>query len=188
MQEARDTGRTWQETGYVASTAHRDMTVNLHHSQPCKEDRVVRLFTDGGCQERHYGARAGYGVFWDRGQMHGPLPGMLQTAQRAEVMAVLKGLEAVQQDLIVVSDSRYVVDTLGKTREEALKPGAIHRDLWEAIWIHRDRIRGVVWIKAHQAREQALSGGWREEDWQGNSYADQLATAGVNSQRKMQRR
>ena len=91
----------------------------------------------------------------------------MQTAQRAEVMAVLKGLEAVKQCVLIVSDSKYVVDTLSKTKEEVLKCGAIHGDLWEAIWLHRDRIRGAVWIKAHQDREQALLGGWSEEDWYG---------------------
>ncbi len=67
-------------------------------------------------------------MFWDNGQLCGPLTGQLQTAQRAEVMAVLKGVEAVQQDLIIVSDSKYVVATLAKNKEEVLRYGAIHGD------------------------------------------------------------
>ena len=90
--------------------------------------------TDGSAQNSPQGTRAGYGVHWQTGTCWGAVNGLEQTAQRAEVRAVWAALCQVKGRFRLCSDSRYVVDTLGKTEVEALKAGVPHLDLWERRW------------------------------------------------------
>ena len=60
--------------------------------------------------------------------------GPLQTAQRTEVRAVLAALLGFQGLWKLCTDSKYVADTLNKTKEVALRAGAPHLGLWRPSW------------------------------------------------------
>ena len=112
------------------------------------------------------------------------MPGPVHTAQRAEVWAVWAALGHVQGGLRLCSDSRNVVDTLGKSHEDALRAGAPRLDLWVRIWEQRQRVKEVRWIRAHLTWEEAKEQGWTHELWAGNQQADRLATEGVGGHRE----
>jgi ribonuclease HI len=114
-------------------------------------DHPLRVYTDGSCIQTPLGPRAGWGVYF--GPEHAlnlgePLAGGEQTAQRAEVRALVGALESTEGPLHVHSDSRYVVDTWAKLRQPtAGTPGGKHRDLWERVRRHLSREVRVTWVK-----------------------------------------
>ena len=70
--------------------------------------------TDGGCMDI-FGGRAGWGLAFVCREAHhvsGALPGPWQTAQRAEVFAVLMALTLLSGPLVLLTDSRYVHDRI----------------------------------------------------------------------------
>ena len=137
--------------------------------------------TDGGCQHQSYGSRAGLGVYSTQGTLRGAVEGSIQTAQRAEVRAVLAAVQGFHGKWRLCSDSKYVVDTLNKQKEVALRAGAPHLDVWKLIWERRSFLQEARWIKPHLTWEEANKGGWAWDSWKGNVEADKLANLGVSS-------
>ena len=68
-----------------------------------------------------------------QGSLQGAVEGFVQTAQRAEVRAVLAALQGFQGPWKLCTDRTYVADTLAKTEKAALRAGAPHLDLWRLI-------------------------------------------------------
>ena len=81
---------------------------------PTVEGKVV-VYTDGACTNNQNCRfrRAGVGIFWcneDDRNVSLPLPGYLQTNQRAELYAVKAVLEQCHGKLDIRTDSQYVFD------------------------------------------------------------------------------
>ena len=108
------------------------------------------------------------------------LRGPHQTAQRAELRALVAALETTEGSCHVVTDSQFVVggyQTLAKgTPIHFMKA---HRDLWQRVQPHIPRGCTVTWIKAHLTLAEALARGFTAEDHAGNEAADLLAGKGV---------
>jgi len=110
--------------------------------------------------------------------MAGPLPGPWQTAQRAEVYAVLMAITRFTGPLNILTDSRYVHDRLARFLKGDRPKGA-HEDLWCCIAAKLDRVSGVQWIKAHLTLGDAARKGIPESHWRLNHLAESAATEGI---------
>src|SRR5256885_1348611 len=82
-----------------------------------KSDNIIYIYTDGACSGNP--GRGGYGAILKYGTYVKELSeGFKKTTNnRMELMAVIKGLEALKKEasqVVVVSDSKYIVEALQK--------------------------------------------------------------------------
>jgi len=110
---------------------------------------------------------------------HGPLIGVRQAADRAEVRALVQVAETATTPVVVVSDNRYTVDTASRIIRGDYACTEANQDLWERFKANRRGVQNVEWIKAHMTPEQALEKGFAEHDRKGNEEADRLAKKGA---------
>lgn len=122
--------------------------------------KQIELFTDGACTGNP--GPGGYGVILRYGHRQRELSGGYRrtTNNRMELMAVIKGLEALKEPCAVqlVSDSRYVLDGIAKGWAHRWRAGGWIRakksvpnwDLWhlvlECCGRHQVRVR---WVEGH---------------------------------------
>jgi ribonuclease HI len=137
---------------------------------------VIMIYTDGGCLENP--GPGGYGAIIVEGDRQIELSGgvRLTTNNRMELTACIAALKALKapSDVILHSDSRYVVNGIGKgwarrwrannwmrTKSEA----AENSDLWEQLLALCDRHRvAFSWVRGHAGHPE-------------NERCDELATA-----------
>ena len=137
-----------------------------------------------GLQARGRLRRAGAGGFWGDENPRNfalPVPGQVQTNQRAELFALVRIVEGDARALEVRSDSQYVVN--GFRMLFGLSHSS-HVDLWDrlrlALRTCRDRVivtkvRGhATWSDVHMGRISLL-------DKIGNARADALAVQGASA-------
>lgn len=123
--------------------------------------KAVTIYTDGACSGNP--GKGGYGVVMLYGAARKELSGgfLKTTNNRMEVLAVIKGLEALKEpcDVKIYSDSKYVVDAIEKgwvTKWRSngwmrnKKEKASNVDLWERL-SELLKIHKVVfiWVKGH---------------------------------------
>lgn len=123
--------------------------------------KTVEIYTDGACSGNP--GQGGYGaVLLFGGKRKELSEGFLSTTNnRMEVLAVIKGLEALKQpcNVHLYSDSKYVVDAIEKgwvKKWEAngwyrnKKEKALNIDLWENL-LDLLKIHTVTffWVKGH---------------------------------------
>ncbi|WMI80230.1 ribonuclease HI [Anaerotignum sp. MB30-C6] len=123
--------------------------------------RTVTIYTDGACSGNP--GPGGYGVVMLYGSARKELSGgyFKTTNNRMEVLAVIKGLEALKEPCAVklYSDSKYVVDAIEKGwaikwRNQGWmrnkKEKASNVDLWERL-LKLLEIHSVsfIWVKGH---------------------------------------
>jgi hypothetical protein len=129
-------------------------------------------------------ARAAWGLRVDVGaggqsvfDLAGPVDGR-QSAQRAEVTAALASTQAVAEPVELVSDSRWVVNSVAALAAGASPADWQHADLWERIAPHvrTGRLR-ARWTPAHKSAEEYRDRGLAERDRLGNDAADGSAGA-----------
>ena len=117
----------------------------------------IYVYTDGASKGNP--GPGGYGVVLKSGTHYKELSGGVAqtTNNRMELLAVIVGLEAVKRecaDIVVYSDSTYVVNAINKGwLFEWEKKGLQKRkncDLWERFLViyRKHRVR-MVWIKGH---------------------------------------
>ncbi|HJB43192.1 MAG TPA: ribonuclease HI [Candidatus Coprenecus merdipullorum] len=132
----------------------------------------IEIFTDGS--SRGNPGPGGYGVILRCGEHYKELSeGFAQTTNnRMELTAVIVGLEAVKRpdaEIILYSDSRYVVDSVNKgwvfNWERKNFEKRLNADLWIRFLnvYRRHRVR-LVWVKGHADNPM-------------NNRCDQLAVA-----------
>ncbi|HOO40902.1 MAG TPA: ribonuclease HI [Syntrophales bacterium] len=139
----------------------------------------IHMYTDGGC--RGNPGPGGYCAIIDDGKKRTELfrGYRLTTNNRMELMACIAGLESLEQpsDVILHSDSRYVVDGVTKgwarrwrsrnwmrTKTEA----AENADLWSRLIELCDRHRvEFIWVRGHAGHPE-------------NERCDQLATGAAD--------
>ncbi|GAB3904817.1 ribonuclease HI [Mucilaginibacter boryungensis] len=133
---------------------------------------AIELFTDGASSGNP--GPGGYGAILRSGQHYKELSAGYRktTNNRMELLAVIKGLEALKnpnQQVTIYSDSRYVIDSIEKKWLQGwVKKGFAgkkNKDLWirylEVSRIHQIKF---VWVKGHAGHPE-------------NERCDQLAVA-----------
>ncbi|AMJ40848.1 ribonuclease HI [Anaerotignum propionicum] len=140
--------------------------------------KTIVIYTDGACSGNP--GAGGYGVVMLYGTARKELSGGYRktTNNRMEVLAVIKGLEALKEPCAVklYSDSKYVVDAIEKGwakkwRSQGWmrnnKEKASNVDLWERLLalleIHHV---SFIWVKGHADNPE-------------NERCDQLARAAI---------
>jgi len=137
---------------------------------------LIRIYTDGAAQGNP--GPGGYGTILKfNGHEKELSEGFrLTTNNRMELLAVIKGLEAIKKDGIPVSiysDSKYVVDAVEKgwlwTWEKKNFKDKANPDLWmKYIPLHKKFKPKFHWIKGHAGHVE-------------NERCDQLAVAAAES-------
>lgn len=119
------------------------------------------MFTDGACSGNP--GPGGFGTILRYNGAEKELSGSeaQTTNNRMEIMAVIKGLEALKEpcEVVVQSDSRYVIDSIQKGWAEGWrrngwvkkdKKPALNADLWERLLnllaVHKV---SFIWVKGH---------------------------------------
>jgi len=148
--------------------------------------KSITIYTDGACSGNP--GSGGYGVVLIYNNKRRELSEgfKLTTNNRMEILAVIKGLEALNQpcEVTLYSDSKYVVDAIEKGWVERWKSNnwkrnkeemAVNIDLWkrllELLAIHKVEFK---WIKGHAnnienercdelARNSILSGNLKDD-------------------------
>lgn len=150
------------------------------------DDDLMKIYTDGSSQGNGKpGARAGLGVYFgpnDERNLAERLPGIIQTNQRAELLAMLRAMELVPvtQGIKILTDSKYSIacatDWVVNWEKNNWKNSA-KKDV-----MNQDIIRPLVAKK----RERAAAGAATEFEWvkghstdPGNIAADRLANMGA---------
>jgi ribonuclease HI len=134
---------------------------------------MIRIYTDGAAQGNP--GPGGYGTIMKYGGHEKELSEgfRLTTNNRMELLAVIKGLEAIKKEglpVTIYSDSKYVVDSIEKgwiwnweKKKDFAKKA--NPDLWkEYIILHHKFKPKFVWIKGHAGHVE-------------NERCDQLAVA-----------
>ena len=144
----------------------------------CAERKLlpIEIFTDGS--SRGNPGPGGYGVILRCGEHYKELSGGFAetTNNRMELTAVIVGLEAVKRpnaEIILYSDSRYVVDSVNKGWVFGWERKRFEKRLNADLWIRflevyrRHRVR-FVWVKGHADNPM-------------NNRCDQLAVAAATA-------
>lgn len=138
---------------------------------------MIRIYTDGAAQGNP--GPGGYGTILKYGGHEKELSEgfRLTTNNRMELLAVIKGLEAIKKEglpVTIYSDSKYVVDSIEKgwiwnweKKKDFAKKA--NPDLWKQyILLHHKFKPKFVWIKGHAGHVE-------------NERCDQLAVAAAES-------
>ncbi|MDX2189097.1 MAG: ribonuclease HI [Bacteroidota bacterium] len=137
---------------------------------------MIELFTDGACSGNP--GPGGYGAILRYGKHEKELSEgfRLTTNNRMELMAVIKGLEALTKegmDVLVVSDSAYVVNAVNNKwvlgwEKKNFKDKA-NADLWmQFLKVYRKQKVTFKWIKGHAGHAE-------------NERCDQLAVKSIQN-------
>jgi ribonuclease HI len=138
--------------------------------------KKVTIYTDGGCLGNP--GPGGYGVVLLYGPHRKELSGGFKrtTNNRMELLACIKGLEALKEPCRVdlYSDSKYVVDGINKgwarrwrannwLRNRKARSRAINTDLWQRLLdlLEKHEVK-MHWVKGHAGIQE-------------NEVCDQLA-------------
>ena len=123
--------------------------------------KTVTIYTDGACSGNP--GPGGYGTVLLYGEARKELSGgyRLTTNNRMEILAVIKGLEALKEPcrVLLYSDSKYVVDAIekgwvAKWRQNGWmrnkKERAQNVDLWERMTALLEKHQvSFHWVKGH---------------------------------------
>jgi ribonuclease HI len=123
---------------------------------------MIRIYTDGAAKGNP--GPGGYGTILDyKGKEKELSEGFrMTTNNRMELLAVIKGLEAIKKEgweVLVVSDSKYVVDAVEKGWLQGWVKknfkGKKNEDLWRRFLkvYPKHRVR-FQWIKGHAGHPQ----------------------------------
>ncbi|MEO6633551.1 MAG: ribonuclease HI [Mucilaginibacter sp.] len=123
---------------------------------------MIEIFTDGASSGNP--GPGGYGVILRSGKHYKELSeGFRKTTNnRMELMAVIKGLEALKapnQDVTIFSDSKYVIDSIEKRWVHGWVQkgfaGKKNQDLWlrylEISKLHKIKF---VWVRGHNGHPE----------------------------------
>ena len=179
--------------------------------------QTTHLFTDGACKGNgQVGAKAGYGIYFQDGPLKGLkvssyLPEstydgvkMKQTNNRAEILAVIDGLEIYFShrcigDLIVVVDNELTMNIANKWIDDWAKYDKIkERKNPDLLYRYKkilDSIRSmqkglkykfqIIWTKSHLKKDEIPKKKTKEYKYYiGNEEADRLANIGVQLSEK----
>ena len=141
--------------------------------------KTVELYTDGACSGNP--GPGGYGVILKYKNHIKEMSGgfRLTTNNRMEILAVIKGLSALNEtcNVHIYSDSKYVIDAISQGwvyKWEAngwmrnKKDAAVNVDLWEQLLVLLEEHNTELhWVKGHAGHPE-------------NERCDSLAVAAYN--------
>jgi len=140
--------------------------------RPWTEKTMIEIFTDGASSGNP--GPGGYGVILRSGKHYKELSeGFRKTTNnRMELMAVIKGLEAIKtlnQDVMIFSDSKYVIDSIEKKWVNGWVKkgfeGKKNKDLWmRYLDVSKRHNIKFNWVRGHNGHPE-------------NERCDQLAVA-----------
>jgi len=147
--------------------------------------RKITIYTDGACSGNP--GPGGYGTILIYGEHRKEISGgeAQTTNNRMEIMAVIAGLETLNQpcNVTVYSDSRYVVDAVEKgwvnrwrqnNWMRNKKEPALNTDLWERMLeLLATHTVTFHWVKGHAGNQE-------------NERCDKLAREAINTVSKEQ--
>lgn len=124
---------------------------------------MLEIYTDGA--SRGNPGKGGYGVILKYKENYKEISKgyRLTTNNRMELMACIVGLEAIKktgQNIIIFSDSKYVVDSIEKkwVYNWLKKPnfaGKKNQDLWlRFMKVYKQHTIKLVWIKGHNEHKE----------------------------------
>src|SRR5690606_18533115 len=130
-----------------------------HRTPVCRMMKAVKIYTDGGCLGNP--GPGGYAAILIYGEHKKEISGgyKLTTNNRMELMACIKGLEALKYpcEVTITSDSKYVVDGISKGWAKnwqknnwmrSNKEKAENIDLWEKLLsLSGYHITHFVWVR-----------------------------------------
>ena len=155
-------------------------------SNDVQELQVV--WTDGASSSNqdHRFRRAGSGIYYDVDHdmnFHAMCPGLVQSNQRAELLAVVLACLRDPRPLDIRSDSEYVCNGF-KLLQGLPVVGwqGDHADLWNLLGnelASRSSAVQVSWVMGHAKQVDIARGRCTKEDKAGNDGADALAVAGA---------
>ncbi len=130
------------------------------------ELKRVQIYTDGACSGNP--GPGGYGTILRYGEFEKKISGgeASTTNNRMELMAVIKGLEALNQrcKIDLYSDSKYFIDAVQKGWAKKWKSNgwmrnkkdkALNPDLWEQILVLLDKHDVTLhWVKGHNGHPE----------------------------------
>jgi ribonuclease HI len=146
------------------------------------------IWTDGASSNNqdHRFRRSGSGVYYAADHamnMSAMCPGLLQSNQRAELLAVVLACLRDPRPLDIRSDSEYVCNGFKSIGGWAVVGWqGDHADLWNLLCreiASRAASVQVSWVKGHATKLDIDRGRSTEEDKEGNDGADGLAVAGA---------
>ena len=143
--------------------------------------KKVEIFTDGACSGNP--GKGGYGVILSYNGARKELSEgfVLTTNNRMEILAAIKGLEALKEkcDVTLYSDSKYLVDSVNlgwiekwrknnwmRTKSEKAKNSDLFEKLYTLLNFHNVKL---VWVKGHAGHSE-------------NERCDTLATGAISGQ------
>ena len=143
---------------------------------PLDNKGTVRIYTDGACSGNP--GPGGYGIIMKYKNKEKKITESFHktTNNRMELMAVIKGLEAIKgngYNIEIYSDSRYVVDAIKKgwlqnwVKKNFEKKK--NKDLWMQFYNYTQNTKNklkFIWIKGHASHPE-------------NEQCDQMAVAGA---------
>ncbi|CAE8581467.1 unnamed protein product [Polarella glacialis] len=198
---------TWLQRGILtlepAADAEQLQLVAMRDDVPgCIKEPGLRrrsCWTDGACENNAFirYRRAGAGVFYEAGSINNislPLPGVIQTNQRAELWASVLAVRTSKTPLWIKTDSEWAVMLwsgfiLKQTVPDA---GVEHADLWNELWAlthagcdAADRLPWLILskVKGHADAEDIEQQVITAADKEGNHGADLMATDGAKKHR-----
>ena len=140
-------------------------------------DNNVQLYTDGACKGNP--GIGGWGVLIETGNHSNELKGFQldTTNNQMELMAVIKGLEAIEKNtsLEIITDSQYVMNGMKQWIinwkkngwKTASKKPVKNKELWQKLdGLVKDYTIHWKWVKGHSGHP-------------GNERADQLANEAI---------
>lgn len=144
--------------------------------------KKVKIYTDGGCIGNP--GPGGYGVVLLFGEYRKELSDSFKetTNNRMELLACIKGLEALKErcQVDLYSDSKYVVDGISKgwaerwqknnwIRNKKTRDRAVNPDLWQQLLeLVKQHDVTMNWVKGHSGNEE-------------NEVCDKLANTAARS-------
>ena len=147
------------------------------------------VFTDGACtNQANPATRSAAAGCWieDTNTSHGlPLPGLNQTAVRAEMWAIALALRCTEGNITICTDNKYVSDHLQYVIDGVIDIKELDNfDLWEIICkecvARSGTITSVIKVKAHVEESECVTG-WDFRAKVGNDAADEAATKAAKS-------
>ena len=140
-------------------------------------DNNIQLYTDGACKGNP--GIGGWGVLIETGNHSNELKGFQldTTNNQMELMAVIKGLEAIEKNtsLEIITDSQYVMNGMKQWIinwkkngwKTASKKPVKNKELWQKLdGLVKDYTIHWKWVKGHSGHP-------------GNERADQLANEAI---------
>ncbi|KAK9246328.1 ribonuclease H-like domain-containing protein, partial [Lipomyces tetrasporus] len=133
-----------------------------------------------------FGARAGVGVYFredDPRNLSEPLSGYQQTNQRAELTAILRALEVIDdpgRHVRITTDSQYAIKCLTVWKDKWLQNGFINSKGLEVV--NSDIIKEILELMASHRENRGyveLEHVYGHSGNVGNEVADALAKAGA---------